>query len=216
MTIVEELQILLDESGGSTFWTADHLYDALNYANLINWINTKRVLLATPLIVEAGSNYIDIPPEILIPQYVQDDEKKYFTTTLAKLERYSPTWKTQPAGVPQYFIRFGVEKLRPWPTPDLDYRYTLVGLGWPTELSSTNDDLTAPALCRQAIVYRAASSLMEFTNPNLADVFANEAEDAEHKHTLQHRNHFSHNIRSIRPANRFNRQQSGNILPSSF
>jgi hypothetical protein len=211
MTLVAELQVLLDESGGATFWTATHLYNALNEAHLQNWIATKRQYIATPLVVMGGVTYVEIPPEILIPTFIHDDERRYFTTTLAKLEQYSPQWKAATPSIPKAFVRFGYTHLRPWPMPDNNYQYTLVGLGWPSEISESVTDLDLPHLCRQAVLWRAGASLIDFTHPQLSEVWQQNATEAEEKYLRQQRNSQSHNLRTLRPSNPLNRAQGGSI-----
>jgi hypothetical protein len=212
MNLVEHTRILLDESGGSVFWETSHLLDALNEAHLKNFITTKYRLISTPWVVEAGSQWVSLPDEILIPQTIEDSTTEFWISSLAQLEQYQHDWKGASAGIPKWFVRKDARTLMPWPMPDQDYQYTMVGLGWPTEITSSLDPVI-PGDCQSAIAYRTASQLLEHTQPTLAELWAREADEYEQSYKRKQRNAFSHNLRRLRPGtNSHDRARSGNII----
>jgi hypothetical protein len=194
MSLLTDLRILLDESGTSVFWVTNHLLDALNEAHLNNWITTKYQLTTTPFIVHAGATSITLPDEILIPQLIEDSTTEYWVSSLAQLEQYQADWRAATPSIPKWFIRIDARTLMPWPMPDYSYQYTMVGIGWPTEI--TED-----------------STLLEHTQPTLAQLWEREAIETEQSYRRQQRNAFSHNLRRLKPGtNAHDRARSGNVI----
>jgi hypothetical protein len=212
MSLLTDLRILLDESGTSVFWVTNHLLDALNEAHLNNWITTKYQLTTTPFIVHAGATSITLPDEILIPQLIEDSTTEYWVSSLAQLEQYQADWRAATPSIPKWFIRIDARTLMPWPMPDYSYQYTMVGIGWPTEITEDSEP-TIPRACQDAIVKRAASTLLEHTQPTLAQLWEREAIETEQSYRRQQRNAFSHNLRRLKPGtNAHDRARSGNVI----
>jgi len=213
MSLITDIEELLDESGGAVFWTAAHVYDAANEAQIETFSRTKHQFVLSSMTVNAASGIVALPTTVMIPQYIVGTQGKYFPTTQVKLEQYSREWRGATPAYPKHFVFWDAYNVRPFPVADVDYSFDVGGIPWPSEeLSGSQTDVSAPRLLKQAIAHRAVSVLLEFTQPNLADRFVNEAEELEHKFRVQTRNRQSDHIRRIRPGTLFTLAQSGNIL----
>jgi hypothetical protein len=199
MSLVSDVQILLDESGGAVFWLDSQLYDALNEALVELYASTKPLKTSTEIFIPAGAGLVPLPTTYLIPLYIEDADKRYDFTTLANLERLTRGWRGTPADIPQEFVMWDQFTVRPYPRADNDYIYTLWGVPYPTEISLFNQDVTLPFKLKKAIVYKAASILLESTNSQLADALAQTSSVDEQAYLRQQRNNQSHNIRRLKP-----------------
>jgi hypothetical protein len=210
MSLVSEVQVLVDDPT-ATFFTAQHIYDALNQTLLEVWARTRHDVVSATLTMNTAQSLITIPPTIYIASYVEYDGKQQFSTTHGQLERYDRKWKGAALGTPTHFVLWDMNYLRPYPRPDQIYDMTMWGIGWPTEITASVTDLTLDSRLKQAIIYFAASKLLEETHPQLADSMAASADEHLRQFQKRLRNQQSHNIRRLRPANLFNRSQSGSI-----
>lgn len=199
MSLVSDLQILLDESGGAVFWLDSQLYDALNEALLETWASVKPQKTSSEFMVPAGAGLVPFPTTYLIPLYIEDADKRYDFITAANLERTTRGWKGTMPDVPQEFVLWDFKTVRPYPRADQDYIYTLWGVPYPSELSATNQNVTLPQRLAKSVVYKAASILLETTNPQLSDALAQLGLDEERKYLKDQRNNQSHNIRRLKP-----------------
>lgn len=208
-TLLEDIREILDESvNGSTFWTNYHVYDAANEAQVEAFSSSRGKFISTSLVISSNTDFVAIPSTIMIPQVIYGSNGKYFPTTQAKLEQYSKDWRSEPAGTPKFFVVFDAATLRVWPQANVDSTYTITGVPWPSEeLAVGNEDISEVKLLKQAIAHRAAAGLLEFTQPQLADLTLNRAMELEYKYRKQLRNRGGHNIRTLRP---------GGILSSAY
>jgi hypothetical protein len=205
MTLVEQVRMLLDEAGGGVFWTDSHVLDALNQVQILTLpLLPQPALVSVPWIVEAGTDLASWPPTIMIPKYVEDTSRQFFVTTPTKLEQYSKGWRGTAPGIPEYFVLWDAGRVRLWPRPDQDYQYTLVGIGWGTELTTSTTDIpsTTPTL-NSALAHLAAASLLETTQPMLADAYNREASNLLREYGRTVRNTNSHNLQRIHPSSKF-------------
>jgi hypothetical protein len=213
MSLVTDIEELLDESGGATFWTAAHVYDAANEAQVETFARTKHQFVLSSMTVNAGDGLVTLPSTVMIPQYIIGTQGKYFPTSQAKLEQYAREWRGATAAYPKHFVFWDAYTVRAFPPSDDDYSFDVGGIPWPSEeVSVSQTDITAPSLLKQAVAHRAAGILLEFTQPTLADSLSSAAEELERKFRIQNRNRQSDHIRRIRPGTIFSFAQSGNVL----
>jgi hypothetical protein len=158
-----------------------------------------------------GQSLIAIPSTIMIPKYLLYNNRKYFITTHAKLEQYDNKWLTTPTAFPIHWLLRDAFYLRPYPRPDQEYIFTMWGVPWPTEVTASVLDITAPRNLKQAIAHKAAALLFEHTRPDLTDVMTKESEEFLMRYRTQLRNQHSHNISRIRPGNRLSTAQRGTV-----
>lgn len=201
MSIVSDVQELVNDTG--VFYPIDQVYDAVNEAQLQLYAQTKWATTTATLGLNTNDDLVVIPSSVLIPQYLEYNTQRYFPTSHAKIEEYNRKWRLEPIGRPIFFVLWDAEHFRVWPRPDKTYDFLLTGIGWPAEISAGNTTITADRTYQSAVAFRAASILVEFLRPDLADFFESECQDAltRFKHTL--RNAQSHNIRQLRPGTKF-------------
>ena len=216
MNIITTLQALLNDSG--VFWPVQNLLDAINEAQLIIFAKTKWARISQPLLLQPNDDLVTIPTTILIPQWIEDGKDRYFASTHRELEHWLRTWRNQPPAKPQYFILWDAFHFRVSPRPDATYAYTLWGIGYPTEITVVSPNILGPNNYTQAVVNYAAGLLLEFTRPDLADIYMAQATQQISDFKRHLRNYQSHNIRRFRPGTRFDLQQSGDIrqLPTYY
>lgn len=211
-TLADDIRQLLDEAGGSTFWPVAHLYDAANHAQILTWASTKHDIIQVTFTVDINNDIVALPASILIPQMFTLNNKKYFPTTMAKLEQYNREWKATTQAQPKWFAIWDAHNVRIFPRSDALYEFELWGVRYPpTELAVGTEDITAPRLVKQAVAHRAAGLLLEATRPDLSDAMESEALMLERKYKQQLRNRGGHRIWFLRPESKFARGQSGVI-----
>jgi hypothetical protein len=212
VTIIEEVKTAIGEENESIFWTAEHIYDALNEAHIEMNATLKNSIITVPWVVEAGDDLVEIPTEIMIPKQIEDTSRTFFITTPAKLEQESLGWRGTPAGVPGWFVLWDAFRIRVWPRADNDYQYNMVGIPWKTEFSGSYDDISTDHQLRKSLVCRAASNLMESTQPPLAASLLQQALSYEDAYRSGLRNSQPHNIRRLLPGpNKMNSAKTGVI-----
>jgi hypothetical protein len=211
MSLVNDIKTLVDEPGVGVFWSDQAIYDAANEALVELWASTKWATTTATLTLTASADLVEIPCTIMIPQYYTGTGGRYFLTTRAQAENWLREWKLQPKAYPKHLVVWDTEHVRPIPSPDATYTFTLTGIGWPVEINGGNLDVDGPTNLRTAIMYRAASTLLESTLPELADTMLKESMEAEDVFNIQLRNQQSHNIMRLKPATAFTRAQGGNI-----
>ena len=211
MSVVSDVREMIGEASAA-FYTDQQVYDAINETQMDMWMGSKWLVTTATLTTTASAEFAAIPTDVMIPQYVEKDGRKWFPTTMARLEQWDPQWHAELPAQPQWFVLWDATTFRMGPKPDATYTFHVVGPAWPpTEVTSTSTDLTIPDLLYRAIVHRAAASIMEYTQPQLADVLAKEAKDLEHSWEMELRNAQSHNIWQLKPGNRMSNAQAGNI-----
>jgi hypothetical protein len=210
MTLYSITQTILDETGGATFWTADHVYDALNSV-LVDFWDTGGLETSATLTVPANDPSIVIPSTVMIPKYILGTNGKVFLTTTAKLEQYDRGWRTAQTGYPKHFVLTDASTLRPYPLADTEYELTLYGTPWPTEIAAGTLDITADEGLKLAIAHQAAGELMSLTQPPFAEESYKEAARLLSQYKIHLRNQQSHRLRTLRPATTFTAAQGGAV-----
>lgn len=210
MSNLSNVQLFVNDPD-AVFYVADQVYDTINGAHLEQWAQGKPELSTASWTLTAGADIVSIPASIMIPKYVEYNDKQYFISGQVDLEHYSSNWKEADQGQPKWFIRFSHDKIRVWPSPDVQYIVSLVGVSWPTEISGSNTNLNVDRTYDRAVEHQAAADLLRFVRPDLANIHEQESQQLGYDYRVDLRNQQSHNIRRIHPANRINRAQSGNI-----
>lgn len=176
MTILDKLRIYIDEQAGAVFFPEAQLLEAVNEALLQCWIDCPPTLTRVEVGIGADGK-ITIPVSaIAIPKYLEGIKGKQYFTSIPQMNAYSPGWRASTAtALPTHFILLDSETILAYPRPDASYAYDLYGIGWPADLTSSIEDVTAPEAFKEAVAILAASVLLEHTMPNFGDVAAAEA-----------------------------------------
>lgn len=209
MSIATKLQASLNDAG--VFWPTTTLLDAVNEAQLQVYCETKWKRTAVSLYLNTLDDLVDLPPAVVIPQWIADGTNRYLPTTHRQLEHYSRFWRAEQPAKPEWFVLWDATHLRVWPRPDQQYTYTLWGVGYPTEITSLAGDLDGPQTYQCAVLNQSLALLLEATRPDLADMYQKISEEHTDKLKKILRNQQSHNIRRLRPGTRFDLQQGGAI-----
>lgn len=201
-TILAEVEQLINESGGSVWWTAAQVNDAINQSLVDIWANLKWNIVNTPFTVTTGSGDIFAfdNTHIMIPQFFLIQNIKMFLTNQDELENWSRRWKMETPGQPYWFVLWDESHFRVFPTPDATYTFDLWGVPWPPEFSNEATDIAVDPMLRHAIVFRACANLMEFTQPQLADVFMQDSMKHEGLYSSHLRKQLGVNISRLRPT----------------
>jgi hypothetical protein len=210
MSTITDIQMLLNDSG--VFWPTQRILDAVNEAQWDVWVRSKWMKVSTPLTLTQGLDIIPIPSTIVIPQFVEDNGLRYFPSTMRELENFHRTWKLDQQGQPMFFIVWDATHLRVYPSPDTTYsNYVLWGIGYPTEITTINTTVSGNSSYVKAIIHLTLGILFDATRPDLAEYHRAQGESALLIWKKHLRNFQSHNIRRLRPGQRFDLQQSGRI-----
>lgn len=213
--IIQDVQLQIDETGGPVFWVIEQLYDAVNgaqlevYMNLKDWQRTS-----TNITLSSGTNMFALPTDtIMIPQFIVYNGIKIFITTKALLQDWANNWKSDNTpSRPNWAFLWDESHLFFYPAPDQAYVMQLWGVPWPTEITDGVHDLTGiDPLVRRAIVLRAASKLLQLTQPDLADAKIKESMEFEKRYARQQRNVFGDNIGRLRPTTAWDQAALGDI-----
>lgn len=214
MNILQDIQLQIDETGGPVFWVIEQLYDAANAAQLEVWMNLKDwQQTSTTITLSSGNDIIAWPyTTIMVPQYIIYNGVKVFPTTQAQLQDWANNWKSSDPTRPNWYLLWDAKHIRLYPKSDATYTFHLFGVPWPTEIQDGTHDITGiDVLVRRAIVLRAASKLLETTQPDLADAKALEAMEFEKRYARQQRNAFGDNIARLRPTTAWDQANFGDI-----
>lgn len=212
MSIVSDIRIQVDEAAGSTFFTAEHIYDAANEAVLEVYSRAKPNLTSVNWPVNTGDDLVFLPPGIMVPQQIIINNLEYWPTTQAKLEQFSRSWRGEALALPKWFVLWDALRMRLFPRPDQAYDFTMWGVPWPEEINASNLDIASmDAQLKLATGLKAAGNLLEFSAPNVADTMIAESEQILSAYTKRLRNQQGHNIRRVRPGTLFTASQNGVI-----
>lgn len=213
LTILQEVQLLLDEAVTPVFWSLTQIYNAINRAQLDLYTNVKFTSTSTALNPVANQQFIALPTTtIMIPQYIVNDQNvKCFPTTHALLQDWQFNWMNEHPAKPQWLVLWDWKTLRWFPKPDQNYSFTLYGVPWPTEVSADVTDITIDQMARRVIINYAAAYLMELTRPDLADAWRTEGLEYERRWGRQQRNQQGDNVLRLRPGVGWSIAQSGDI-----
>jgi len=210
MSTVTNVQILLNDQG--VFWPLQRVLDAVNEAQWEVWSRTKWQMTSASLNLTQGVDLVRIPTSIVIPRFVEDTALRYFNSTQRELEAFHRTWKLDQQAAPMYFILWDAFHLRCYPSPDQSYpNYVVWGLGYPVEITTSDQFVSGDANYAKAIEHLSAAILFDATRPDLAEWQRGKAEEKLMIYKRSLRNQQSHNIRRMRPGQRFDIQQSGRI-----
>jgi hypothetical protein len=210
MSSINTIRTYINDPDGIIF-PDDYLYDCINDALLDMYSDCKPEVTSATLTLNTNDDIVNIPPTIMIPQQVIYQNKPYFITTQAELERWSRQWRISDTGQPKWFIRFDHNRIRVWPRPDQLYDMTIWGIGWPSEINSTNTIIDDDSRWRQAVEHKTASKLLELSRPDLAQMHESIYQENRHGYIINQRNYQGHNIRQLRPGTRYNNAQIGPI-----
>lgn len=213
MSMVSEVQQLVDEAGGAVWWTLTQVYDALNASLLDLTIDTKMTTASATLAITSGVDFVAIPTtQILVPQYVVYNSVSIFSTTHDQLEDWSRRWHDQPAAQPKWLVLWDAQTFRTFPAPDANYTFTLYGLKWPDEVDVSTTEVTPLSRdLRRAVVLAAAARLLEFTQPQLADAMLIESEAHKQRSLQTYRRSLGANTLRLRPGVGWQLAQGGDI-----
>lgn len=212
--LVQDIQLQLDETRGPVFWVMEQIYDAANAAQLEVWMNLKDwQQTSTNIALSSGNDIIAWPATtIMIPQYIIYNGAKVFPTTQAQLQDWANNWKSTNPTRPNWYLLWDAKHIRLYPKSDAVYTFQLFGMPWPTEIVDGVHDITGiDILVKRAIILRAASKLLEVTQPDLADTKAMEAQEFEKRYARQQRNSFGDNIGRLRPTTAWDQANFGDI-----
>jgi len=210
MSIFTDTRLILNESS-TVFWSDDQVYDAINQAQIDLYTDSEVKLSTSTMTAGAGVSLVAIPSGIMIPKYITGLGRDFFITTQTKLEQHNKDWFATPPGYPKHWIQMGATILRPYPRPDITYEFDIIGAPWPTEVTASQQDITAPEEFKLAVAYRAAAELFEYTRPDMADGLLAQSDEHLMEYKQRYRNHNPHNIRRIRPGNRLSTTYRGTI-----
>lgn len=214
MSLVTEVQQLVDESGGATWWTAQQVYDAINEAMSEDWAVLKPQSGTATLTVTAGADILAFDTDsIMVPQYFVDPvlNTKLFPTTHDELENWSRRWREESAAKPKWLVQWDASHYRVFPQSDAQYEFVLWGVPWPPEIGTATTDASLDKMQRKAVKLRAAASLLDLTQPDLADAYRVEAADAIKRQAIGLRQAFDGNVDRLRPGVGWTIAQFGRI-----
>lgn len=212
MSLVSDVQELLDETGVGTFWPKAHIYDACNQAQLDVWAKSHHDTVTSTLTLSNNSDLVAIPTGVYIPLYLTRSNTVYWPTTQARLEQHDREWKKVGKAAPKWFVMWDQETFRVFPKSDATYNFVLWGVRYPpTEVSGSAEDITAPSLIKQAVASTAAGLLTMETRPDLSEGFLDQAKDLLQQFMVQRRNLGGHRIWRLRPGMREDVAAAGNI-----
>ncbi len=212
MSMVSEVQLLLDEAGGPVWWSLQQIYDALNQASIDLHMDCKMTNASADLAITSGADLVAIPTsDIMVPQYVVYNNKRIFSTTQDELENWSRRWHDQPAAQPKWLVLWDWETFRVFPSSDANYTFTLWGLKWPDEIGVSTPSIPVDATLYRAIVLLAVAYLLEFTQPELSLTYMQEVEQFKQRMLTNFRNNLGANITRLRPGVGWSLAQGGDI-----
>jgi hypothetical protein len=212
MSLVTDIQELIEEAATGVFWVNQQVYDAANQALIDTWLATRHDRTTASMAVSTNDVFANVPTEIMIPERIIINSLEYFPTTFALLERENRNWRSAAAAQPKWFVMWDTSRFRLVPKANAGYTFTVVGVQYPQEeITASVTDITAPALLKQAVAHRAAGIIFELTRPDLADAMRAQATELEMEFKKQLRNRGGHRIDRLRPSTKFTIAQSGVI-----
>ena len=212
MSLYSDVRTLIGEVTTPVYFTLAHVCDAINEAILGVYTKTRHKSTSTTITFGVGASVVAIPTSIMIPQKLEYNSKSWFPTTFARLEQHNQYWREASAAQPRWVVLRDWNHLQCWPDPDTTYTFTIYGCPYPAEIDgSAVVDISDSSQIKNAIMYRAAASLVEHDFPQSADYFRVESERNLLDFNISNRNKQSHNIRRLRPGVLFTNAQSGSI-----
>lgn len=215
MSLVSEVQTLVDEASGPVFWVIQQVYDACNVALEETWA-TQRLwnYTSVPFTLTSGADIVAInTATIMVPLYILDTaQNKIFVTEHAQLQDWSTNWRNTTPARPCWVVKWDSDHLRIYPRSNATYTYTMVGIPWPPEISASQLDITGiDPIIRSAVVQRAVSRLLEFTQPELSDKYELQAQENQKQFERQQRRQQGSNVLRLRPSKGWTVGMNGDI-----
>lgn len=214
MSLVSDVSLLVDEAATPTWWTSAQVYAAINEALLEDWAVMRPASTTSTLSLSTGTDlYAFDATTIMIPQYFVDPDENVlmFPTVHDELENWSRRWKEEAAAKPKWTVLWDASHFRFFPSPDGPYTRVLWGVGWPPEIGTATLDTTLENFQRKAVILRAAASLLDLTQPQLADAYRVEANAHAKRAIAQVRQSFNGNVDRLRPGTGWSVAQFGRI-----
>jgi hypothetical protein len=189
---------MIDQTGpaGDVFWSAQALYDAANEVVMDFWAAGNRsgeyVQIAnTPFVIGSGADIVAFSTtSIMIPQFIvlntttanSTINQVYFISDRTKLEQWNRYWRTNQQTQPRWFILWDNFNIRCFPQADQTYTFTLWGVPWPNEISSTQEDIivngvVVDRMFKLAMAYKVASNLLLYTRPDVSQAYVKLSEE---------------------------------------
>lgn len=229
MTLVGIIRLLIDQAtstgtlldypvAGDVFFPSQQLYDAGNEALVDYWPMLAKQAVPvqeahTPFVITSGTDIFSYSTAtIMIPRYIvlnsstnsgaaaQTVDQKYWITDMTKLEQYNNNWRAFTPATPKHFVLYDAFHIRAFPSPDVTYTFTLYGVPWQIELGTGTEDITTDPLLKLSVAYKAASTILETTRPDTADLYMKESEELLNRYRIRLRNASSNNLRRMKPA----------------
>lgn len=159
----------LDTLAGQVFWDYTQYYIALNEGQLEFAARIPGIAQVTStLTCSAGSELANLPLDLFIPQQLVTEEGHHvWPVDLVQLENEDAGWRSI-TGRPQFVTWYDWARVRVWPIPDTTYEYTLKGVPYPDEISTSTYQCPLGLEYQEALTSIAASRLLAFTRPDLA------------------------------------------------
>lgn len=213
--LIQQIQLQLDESQGPVFWTYPQLYDAANAAQITVWANLKDwQKISVPITTTASQTYYDISTltTLMIPQFIIYKGVKVYITDHALLQDWANNWKNEQPSRPNWVVLWDYKTLLWFPPANDAYAMQLWGVPWPTEIADgTHSLIGIDPLVVNAVALRASASLLEETQPLLADAKELEALEFEKRYARQMRRMLGDNIARLRPVTAWDLAEQGDI-----
>lgn len=214
MSLYSDVQQVIDEAAPQ-FWTQEQIYTNLNDAQNDTFTYLKGYALAsTTLAISSGTDIVAWDTTaLMLPTYCLNTlRNEVFITNHAQLQDYNPGWRNAtPSATPTHLVLWDASHFRVWPLPSANIIYTLYGTPWAPELTVGVDGPTLDPFLHKTIVYRAASALLEFTQPELSDLYDMQAKEWERRYYRQLRNFGGANIFRLAPSKAWQVGQLGDI-----
>lgn len=211
MDLVTEVRTLLNEATGQ-WWTDQHVYDGINDALLEMYGTLRWKSVNTTLTVTTATDIVAFDNTVvMVPQFFLYNNLKQFNTTQAQLEDWSRRWRSETPGRPKWFVLWDAAHFRVFPKPDATYNFDLWGVPWPSEINSTNTDMSLDPMTRKAIVLRSVGKLLELTQQQLSDAYMQESFKYQRLAASEIRNQLGANTWRLAPGVGWEVAQFGNI-----
>ena len=210
MSNLSQVRSYINDANG-IFYVDSHVLDHMNDCHLYTWWDTSPQLTTATVTLTASQDLLTLPSTIMIPRYLEYNNRRYWVSSHSELEDYSINWKSEGVGLPKWLIIWDAERLRLFPRPDSAYVMQLVGVGWPTELTAIAPTVSLDRQYQQILEHKSAASLLTFVRPDLSEIHNKEAAKYLNDYKIGIRNSQSHRLWKLRPGSNYNKAQQGNI-----
>jgi hypothetical protein len=178
MSIYNQVMTELDEST-ATWWGDTQPYYAINNAQIEVAARCPQLYYGTATITcTAGQEYLNHPSTIMVPQHVLDSNSRELPpTTPTLLQDHTTQWRNQGTAAPASVMKWDSKTFRLWPKAAGGEVLRVVGVQWPTEITTSAQSLTEQPQLQTVVALIAASTLLAFTQPELAQYKRQQAEE---------------------------------------